>query len=221
MGNGLESLLDELYKTFSNYRIGDLARVSCFDLGPTAAELAGIQVELRHIPEETLAGMEFFAYGWRTWGTKQEVGYFLPRLMEYLAQDMQRLGQPGLFGLFKYKLTHLFAITNQDWTGAEKESIRKVVYALLQNHFAKSTNLGLVVEWALILAISPQAILDLWQYDQELYPYQMVALFKHFKFSPSSQSHPQGLHFKDSVKIKEFLDLVTQRLEDKYQNNTG
>lgn len=90
--------------------------------GPTPDEVIGISKSLRDIPNSALKGMEFYEYGWDVWGTKSEVGYFLPRLLEYLANDPDYLDSPGLFGLFQFKLYRLFSDSNTDWTKLEKNA---------------------------------------------------------------------------------------------------
>ena len=125
MSDALKHAIEKLYVAFDLYEIDNLKETSCFDYGPTQEELSGISKSLRDISDNILLRMEFFAYGWDSWGTKNEVGYFLPRLMEYLADDVDRLDNAGLFSLFKYKLRDLFSDANEDWTDRQKESIRE------------------------------------------------------------------------------------------------
>ena len=163
--------------------------------------------------------MEFYAYGWTSWGTKEEIGYFLPRLMEYLLADINRLSYPGLFGLFKYKLKNLFSESNTDWTTVEKESLRKFLMGLFENHFSKSVDIGMAIECALALDMPPQDIFDIWKFDQKLYVMQIYSVSKHFKVPMGIQAEPQGLYFEGTARIASFFDLLNQRLERKMRED--
>ncbi len=211
MNDALKQSIEKLYFAFNSYEISNLEKTSCFDYGPTSKELSGVSKPLREIPDDILIGMEFFAYGWDSWGSKNEVGYFLPRLMEYLADDICRLDNPGLFSLFKYKLRDLFSDTHNDWTDRQKESLLIFFTALLQEHLSDDINVDMLIECALVLDLPPQIILSHWNADKQTRKKQVVALFKHFK-STTRESTPKGLYFDDCERIRVFLDLLSERL---------
>lgn len=211
MRDATKQAIEKLYLVFKTYEIGNPEKISCFDFGPSPEELLGVSKDLRDIPDSTLAGMEFFAYGWDSWGTKNEVGYFLPRLMEYLANDVERLENAGLFSLFKYKLHDLFSDTN-DWTHEETECLREFMTALLQERLSVDTNVGMLIECALTLNLDPQHILSNWKSNEHPHRKQLVALLEHFNCPVYGESTPKGLYLDDSARIQVFLDLLFEQL---------
>jgi hypothetical protein len=204
--------IERLYLTFNTYEIGNPETISCFDFGPSIEELSGLSKDLRNIPDSTLAGMEFFEYGWDSWGTKNEVGYFLPRLMEYLANDAEKLENPGLFSLFKYKLRDLFSDTNHDWTHDEKESLSEFMTAFLLERLSVDNDVGMLIECALALNLDSQHILSNWKSDEQLHIKQVVTLFEHFNCPAYGKSTPEGVYFDNSARIQVFLDLLFEQL---------
>jgi hypothetical protein len=209
MNDNVQQAIEKLYVAFDSYGISNLKETSCFDYGPTQDEFLGISKPLRDIPDNILRRMEFFAFGWDSWGTKSEVGYFLPRLMEYLSDDVNRLEDPGLFSLFKYKLRNLFSDANEDWTDNQKESLFQFFVALLEERLSKDNEVNILIECALALNLTPQIIFSHWNTDEDTRTKQVVKLFKHFKYS---RSNPKGLYFDDSERIKVFLDLLFEQL---------
>lgn len=207
MRDSTKQAIEKLYLVFKTYRIGDPEKISCFDFGPSSEQLLDVSKDLRDIPDSTLSGMEFYAYGWGSWGTKNEVGYFLPRLMEYLANDVERLEHPGFFSLFKYKLHDLFSDSNTDWTKEETECLCEFMTALLQERLSVDNNVSMLIECALALNLDPQHIISNWKSDEHLHKNQVIALFEHFT--------PEGLYFKDSARIQVFLDLLFEQLTPK------
>jgi hypothetical protein len=205
--NTLKTAIENLYLTFNIFEISNLEDVGCFDFGPTPEELAGISKPLRDIPNDTLKGMEFFAYGWDSWGSKNEVGYFLPRLMEYLAEDIERLENPGLFSLFKYKLRDFFPENNEDWTEKQKESLLNYFRILLVKHLSNDIEIGFLIECVLSLDFPSQIILSCWNPDKETRRQQIKFLCDHFSYQPNQQdSIPSGVYFHNSERIGTFLD---------------
>jgi hypothetical protein len=209
MSDALKQAIEKLYLAFNLYEIDNLNKTSCFDYGPTPEELSGISKSLRDIPDNIMARMEFFAYGWDSWGTKNEVGYFLPRLMMYLADDVDRLDDPGFFSLFKYKLRDLFSDANEDWTDKQKENLFEFFTVLLEEHLSDDIEVDMLIECALALDLAPQIIFSHWNTDEQTRKKQVVAILKHFRYSRAT---PKGQYFDDSERIKIFLELLVEQL---------
>lgn len=209
MSDALKQAIENLYLAFRTYEIGDPKEVSCFEYGPTPEEISGVSRDLRNIPDSTLNGVIFYNYGWDYWGSKNEVGYFLPRLMEYFADDVARF---ELGGLFKFKLGYVFSDTNDDWTDEEKESLRQFITVLLQEHLSIDNDVGYLIECGLMLSLTPEYILSIWKSDKQLHKKQVVALFEHFSCPVYAESTPIGRYFKSSATIEVFLDLLFEQL---------
>ena len=203
----LKLAIENLYLTFNSYGISNPEEVGCFDFGPSPEELAGISKPLRDIPDDTLRGMEFFAYDWDSWGSKNEIGYFLPRLLEYLVEDIERLEDPGFFSLFNYKLINLFSETNDDWTEKQKDSLLNYFRTVLAKHLSNDTEIGFLIECVLSLDFPPQIIFSCWNTDNQTRRKQIKSLYDHFSYHPNQQdSIPSGVYFHNSERIGTFLD---------------
>lgn len=132
LSKNLEQVLEQVYRGFAHYPRPNLATLSLFDFGPTEKELKEVSKPLDQISFEVIRGMEFYESAWNSWGTKAEVSYFLPRLLEFLASDITVLGYPSTFGLFKYKLRGTLEQECELWTPTEKEALRQFFLALLK-----------------------------------------------------------------------------------------
>ena len=54
MRDTTKQAIDKIYRVFGTYEIGDLEKISCFDCGPSQAELLGVTKDLRDIPQATV-----------------------------------------------------------------------------------------------------------------------------------------------------------------------
>lgn len=213
MNDPIKLAIERLYQVFKIYKIEDLAKVSCFDFGPTEEELAGLSKGLRNIPINVLDKMEFYAEGWNSWGSENEVKYFLPRLLECIAENVEFLSYPSCFSLFKYKLPNCFSAINKDWSDVEKNSIKDFFDALLEFHFFKSVEIGYLIECALTLNMLPDLIVSKWNSNEKLHKKQVINLFKHFNCPDYARPcNPEGVYLGNSERIKTFLDYVYTRL---------
>lgn len=223
MNDSIRLAIENLYQVFKIYKLEDPAKVSCFDYGPTTEEIAGISKDLRDIPSKVVDAMEFYG---SEWGTDNEVKYFLPRLLECIAEDINRLDDPGYFSLFKYKLQGCFSTKNLElsekdgvvvgipaYTQEEKNCLQNFFDALLECHLSKSLEIGFLIECVLTLDMSPDRILANRKSNEKLHKNQIINLFKHFECSEYGISgQPKGVYLTTSEKIKEFLDLLYTNL---------
>lgn len=223
MNDSIRLAIENLYQVFKRYNLEDPTNVSCFDYGPTAEEIAGISKDLREIPSKVVDAMEFYG---TEWGTANEVKYFLPRLLECIAEDINRLDDPGYFSLIKYKLQGCLSTKNLDlpkkedvivgilaYTQEEKICIQKFFNALLQYHLSRLSEIGILIECALALDMLPEHILANWKCDEVLHQKQVVGLFKYFNcIAYGTYSHPKAVYLDTSEKIKDFLDLLYTKL---------
>ena len=205
MFNRLKRALEELYLAFSGFELGKLEDVSCFDYGPTNQEVADLARPLRDIPNRTMAKMEFYAFGWDSWGSKQEAGYFLPRLMTYLAEDITRLREPALFSLFKYKLQGVLSHPSKDWTDRQIEALREFFVSLLEQHLSVDTEVGMLIECVLAVGLDSQTIFANWNSSEPLYARQTEAILRHFRYTDPDRDIPKGLYFDDREIVQSFV----------------
>lgn len=213
MNDSIKLAIDRLYEVFKIYQIKDPANVSFFDFGPNAEEFAGISNELRNIPTRILDRMEFYEAGWNSWGTENEVKYLLPRLLECISFDINRLDDPGYFSLFKYKLKNCFSVTNKDWSDIEKNCIKKFFDVLLECHLSKSVEIGFLIECVLTLDMSPDYIVSKWNSKEVLHKNQVINLFTHFNCLNDGKFYsPKGVYLDNNEKIKKFIDYVYTKL---------
>ncbi|WP_420589546.1 hypothetical protein [Bacterioplanoides sp.] len=205
-----QKAIDKLYKTFSDYKIEDFHKIGCIDLGPSPKEVKALSNGLKEIPDEILKIMEFYGEGWNSWGSKEDVGYLLPRLMQYLADDISRLDS-GVFSLFDFKLVNFFSDSNSDWTNDEKDSLNDFITALIEERLSVDVDIGLLIECALTLNYDLQNVISKWKSNENLYKDQIILLLDHFNYDIPFESSPEGYHFFDNDKIRAFLDsLLTQ-----------
>lgn len=204
--------IDNLYKTFSSYKVKNFEEMGCFDYGPTPEEAETLSNGLKNIPDETVKSMEFFGFGWDSWGTKNEVGYLIPRIMQYFAGDVVRLEDIRLFSLFKYKLVGFFSCSSSEWTHEEKNSLSDFIRAIMEERLSIDTDVGLLIECGLTLSYDLVALISSLKINNSLYKKQVVSLLDYFDYVPYSDSQPVGYQFDDSEKIKELLDFLIQRL---------
>jgi hypothetical protein len=208
MNNSIKLAIEQLYLTFKIYKIEDLTSVSCFDYGPDVEELVGISQDLPNIPCNIIGRMEFYASGWDSWGKENEVKYFLPRLLECVAQDITRLNEPGYFSLFTYKLSNCFSNFNKDWLEEEKLSLKKFFDALLEYHLSESVEIGFLIECALTLDMLPEQIFSKWQSNEKLHKNQVINLFKHFSCLANTPEIKQLLNFVETKLSPEELATI-------------
>lgn len=180
--NRLQAALERLYEVFAPYQISDIANVGCFDFGPTSSEAAALSGDVREIPDDVVVRMEFFGKGWSSWGTREEVKHLLPRLMEYLADDVGRLGDPGFLSLFSYKLTGCLSTGNRDWSAVEQESIKEFLLALLESDAAEPGDLGNLLEVMLELGLDTKSLIGVWSGSKSLDRSQLESVFTHFGY---------------------------------------
>lgn len=175
-GKALIATINDLYATFADYQIPSLSHLSCFDFGPSSVELADIRDHpLREIPPRTLRSMEFFAYGWESWGSESEVKHFLPRLLEFTSEDIDLFSSPGLAGLFKYKLCGALRSRRRappdgvSWPAKERDSLAFWAEAVLVFHLHVSKDVLGLVEAVLEMGMLPADIINIWSgVDAEL-----------------------------------------------------
>ena len=205
--------LENLYLVLKYKAPRDLSAVGCFDYGPDEKELAGISVGRRNITDYALLRMEFYGDGWETWGTKEEVGYFLPRLLEFSSVETHdRLENSALFSLFKYKLPDLFLPINQDWTRLEKAAIRRYFVALLERELLTNDDVSMICECALTLGMRPDEIFQYWNSPEPLRQKQIENLLFHFVDSTDGKQVVGGLYLEHDARVRAFLDALDGRL---------
>ena len=164
MQDSINNSIDGLYQAFSTYEIKEPEKIGCFDFGPTPDEIEGLSNELRCIPDRTIANMEFYGDGWDSWGSKSDVGYLLPRIMQYLATDVSRLEIPGIFSLFPFKLKGFFSESNIDWNTKEKSKLKDFMIVLINERLSKDNDIGLLIESALILQLDLDFVISSWKF---------------------------------------------------------
>lgn len=212
MQNSINNSIDDLYQAFSTYKIKELQKVGCFDFGPSLDEIEGLSNELRCIPDRTIANMEFYGYGWDSWGSKSDVGYFLPRLMQYIAADISRLEVPGIFSLFPFKLEGFFSETNTDWNAEEKSKLKEFMVVLINERLSIDTDIGLLIELALILQLDINFVISNWKFNEQLYKSQMISLLSHFECYEYGDTDLNGNSYFDSEKIQILLTAMLDQL---------
>lgn len=204
MDNDLTTAVEKLYLIFRHYKIDDFTKISCFDYGPTAEELASISKDIQEIPDEVLQSMEFYDSTWDSWGTKNEVGYFLPRLMQYIADDVSRINDMGMHSLFKYKLAGLFSYATRDWSREEKQSLYAFFTALLTQHLSRDIYVGGLIECTLALGFTTEYIFTCWKTDTQKRKQQHIQIIEYFEFG--------SMYLKNTENYQPFL----QRLKGQF-----
>lgn len=212
MTHAIKLAIENLYEVFNRYKINDFAHVTCFDYGPTAEELATISGDLRHIPINILDRMEFYADNWDSWGTENEVKYFLPRLLECMYWDIELLTSPSYFSLFKYKLKNCFS-SNEKWSEKEKNCIKFFFDNVLELHFSKSIEIEFLIECTLALDMSPASIMRKWKNQEALYKSQIKRVLEHFYYTDYTKScSSKGVYLDNNERILKFLDYLLSKL---------
>jgi len=212
--NSLSEAIEDLYQTYKTYKVEDPKKVGCFDMGPTQDEVEGLSNELRNIPDRTLANMEFYGSGWKSWGSKSDVGYFLPRLMQYIANDVSRLEIRGVFSLFPFKLEGFFSDSNKEWNLNEKASLRNFMAVLFKERFAVDVDVGFLIEWALILHLENNLIISSWNSIEKFNKEQVVSLLVHFDCYKYGEADLGGSCYYDSKRIQAFIDSLFTKLTE-------
>jgi hypothetical protein len=210
--NSINNSIDDLYQAFSTYEIKELQEVGCFDFGPTPDEIEGLSNELRCIPDRTIASMEFSGGGWDSWGSKSDVGYFLPRLMQYIAADVNRLVIPGIFSLFPFKLKDFFSESNIDWNAEEKSKLKNFMIILINERLSIDNDIGLLIELALILQLDLNFVIFSWKLNEQLYQSQLISLLSHFGCYEYGDKDLSGDSYFDSEKIQLLLTAMLDQL---------
>lgn len=63
----LQLAIEDLYETFSGYRVTSFKDLGCYDFGPSESEYRALEGSpLREVPKETLRSMEFYDPSWDT-----------------------------------------------------------------------------------------------------------------------------------------------------------
>ncbi len=118
----LQSSLQDIYKIFSGYKKPSV-NLTCLDYGPTKEEIEVFQkFELQELPYDFISKLEFYDETWGTWGTCEEVKYFIPRVFEYMALHwMNKEGNQYWFfnKSINYKLRR-----RDNWTQEEQHAIK-------------------------------------------------------------------------------------------------
>lgn len=212
MQDSIQKAIDDLYQAFSGYKIEDMTTIGCFDFGPTEEEVKALSNGLRNIPDETIQFMEFYGSGWDSWGSKIDIGFLLPRLMQYVAEDIERLDDISFFSLFNYKLLNFFSDSNSDWSPKEKESLNRFIKILIREAIPSNNNIGLLIECAFILDFDLKNAIKDQSKHKQAYKRQLISLLDYFDYIVYGESYPKGYHFDDSAKIKAFLDSMIEQL---------
>ena len=81
----LQASLKEVYQIFGGYKKPSV-NLTCLDWGPTEEEKEIFErFELHELPYDFISKLEFHDETRGTWGTCEEVKYFIPRVLEYMA----------------------------------------------------------------------------------------------------------------------------------------
>lgn len=212
MGNSIKISIDDLYRAFSKYKIDEFQQVGCFDLGPTLEEAELLSRELRCIPDSIIANMEFYGSGWDSWGSKADVGYFLPRLMQFIAEDVSRLEISGIFSLFTFKLEGYFLESNVDWNAEEKAALENFLIVLINERLSIDHDVSLLLECALILQLDLRFMISTWKSNQQLHKSQLISLLNHFGCYEYGDTDLSGSSYCDSEKIQNLLTALLEQL---------
>lgn len=211
MHKGIKSSLDSVYDSFKQHTLKNCKSIGCFDFGPTDAELEDISKNLKDIPDEIVGRMEFFDKSWNSWGSKEEIKYFLPRVFEYIANDIHRLADPGTFSFFKYKLAKCLLPDNQDWNEGEKQAIRNFFSSLLAFYFSSPEDIADLIEAALAIGISPESLLVFWEQNATDKVKKIKYLEDEYKTSikgDNSVIAKQRLYYENTDELSRFLSLI-------------
>jgi hypothetical protein len=113
----LKGSLIRLYEVFSIYNKPDT--LTCIDYGATNEEQAIFNAnKLKSFPCEFINKLEFYDETWQSWGTKEEVKYFLPRVLECITLRLLDQGEAYLNISIRYKL-----LGRKFWSSSEFEAI--------------------------------------------------------------------------------------------------
>jgi len=192
----LKTNVEELYRVFRSYQINsDLKDVGVFDFGPSESELEGISKSLRDIPDSVLLSMEFYGWGWDSWGTEEEVKYFLPRLLELISEDISKL--ETLFSLIKYKLPNIF-LPHSDWPVDEVGALHRYFSKLLLHN--ASGEIGYLLEALIVMGMPSNEIIDILNVSaMEVQHESADNVLQHFGIGYESDS-PYALHVSNESK---------------------
>lgn len=124
----LQAIVDEAYRVFARYEIGDTLTVCHCNVCMTdETELALVNTPLREVPSNILAEYTNSAHDWDDGPVAREMRYFLPRYFELIALDdppdsmgldicLRRIGRGGWRG---------------KWPGDEEDLIDRFFDAIL------------------------------------------------------------------------------------------
>lgn len=215
MKDFLVNALNDLYRAFNGYDDFDPKNVGCFDFGPSQKVIEDLSGDLRNIPDSALVHMEFHGGGWDSWGSKIDVGYLLPRLMQFIAEDVGRLQIGGIFSLFTCKLNDFFLCSSVDWNSDEKLALRNFMEALLKERASIDTDLGLLIEMALVLKLDLTFLISNWRINNHRHKEQMVFMLIYFGCNENGESDLIGEYFNDSEVIQGFINSMLSQVSQK------
>jgi hypothetical protein len=160
----MEDEIENLYQVFQRYRITiALNHVGVFDFGPSESELKGISKPLKEIPEDVLLSMEFYGYGWSSWGTEEEVKYYLPRLLGLFSKKLEALEH--VFSLLKFKLNDAL-LPESDWPKHEVKALRDYFISLLKCNITQ--DIGYLIEGLVVVGFSAEEVLGVLRESEPL-----------------------------------------------------
>lgn len=151
----MDDEIENLFQVFQKYRITiALDSAGVFDFGPSESELKGISKPLREIPEDVLLSMEFYGHGWTSWGTEEEVKYYLPRLLELFSKNLDALER--VFSLLKFKLNDAL-LPESDWPEREVKALHGYFISLLKCNLTQ--DVGYLIEGLVVVGFSAEEVL--------------------------------------------------------------
>lgn len=177
----LVDAIDGLYPLFERYQLSDFESLGCYDFGPSTEELDALRHHsLRDVPAGVICSMEFFAHGWESWGSENEVKHFLPRILQLVAEDPSLLSSPGTASLFKYKLcgsvrpASIAPGPDACWSISECHGLRTWANEVIRHHLNNTADVLGLLEAVLEMGLKSEAILQSWsEVPQELRDKQM------------------------------------------------
>lgn len=197
----MKKIINEAYEAFKAYQVTDFSALTVFDHGPTQEELDGVSLNLKDVPDKVLGSMEFYDFGWESWGTEVEVKYFLPRFLEYLAAKPSRLEGGGASSLLKFKMLNLHE--SELWLPAEKAILFSFLDIFFDQIFKENKILEVAVECMLAIGMSPDSIIERLSKDPKIHNAQVVLLNDHIR---------SGFLFHgDSKKIEELKTILYEK----------
>jgi len=218
----LKEITDKAYKVFSKYRIDDFENVTFYDFSPSEEELKDISKPLRKIPDKAIESMEFFSEDFESWGTKLEVKFLIPRLLEYLTNHIEELEDPGFFSFFNYKLKDSLLDTSVVLNIEEKSIVRDYFLTLLTMHMNQRDDVCMLLECSLAIGITPAKIMEKWQPQEKQLIKQLIIAYKHFEINALALPiTSKGLYYDGSNNLNELLNSIFGKISEKQFTEVG